>query len=266
MDPRQAIRPATEIVELPRPECLSRLAATAFGRIVVSVTGWDHAVIRPVNYVFDESSQCVALPSARGSKLHALLRSAKAAFEIDGIDPTEHVGWSVIIVGVCEEVTDPGELRRIDALGLDPWAPGHKGHWIRIRSNTVSGREIVIAAPLFPPTTHEQQTPADRMVPGLHKPRGFVAMILLCDDVPWMPARGSAMGELLGEQSATSRLFNHPAVTQRGRCRAATDPPCATATPLRAETAAHAQRPREAPDRWNVLATFRGSAELRRRT
>jgi uncharacterized protein len=85
-----------------------------------------------------------------GSKLHALLRSAKAAFEIDGIDPAGPVEWSVIIVGVCEEVTDPGELRRIAALGLEPWAPGHKGHWIRIRSTTVSGREIVIAAPPVP--------------------------------------------------------------------------------------------------------------------
>jgi hypothetical protein len=39
-----------------------------------------------------------------------------------------------------------------------------------------------------------------------------------------------------------------------------------TATPLRAETAAHSLQPRGAPDRWNALATFRGSAELRRRT
>jgi uncharacterized protein len=150
MDPRQPIRPATEMVELPRPECLRRLTATAFGRLVVSVTGWDHPVIRPVNCVFDDSSQCVLLRSARGSKLHALSRSAKAAFEIDGIDPTGHVGWSVMLFGVCEEVTDPGELQRIDALGLEPWAPGHKGHWIRIRSTTVSGREIVIAAPPVP--------------------------------------------------------------------------------------------------------------------
>ncbi|MGO9891840.1 MAG: pyridoxamine 5'-phosphate oxidase family protein [Solirubrobacteraceae bacterium] len=58
------------MIELPRPDCLRRLAATAFGRIVVSVAGWDHPVIRPVNYLFDESSQCVLLRSALGSKLH----------------------------------------------------------------------------------------------------------------------------------------------------------------------------------------------------
>jgi uncharacterized protein len=48
----------------------------------------------------------------------------------------------VIIVGVTEEVTHPTELRRIESLGLDSWAPGHHDHWIRIRANTVSGRRI----------------------------------------------------------------------------------------------------------------------------
>jgi uncharacterized protein len=142
----QSTRPATEMLELDRPECLRLLAATGVGRIVVSVTEWDHPVIRPVNCIFDQSSQSVLIRSALGSKLHALLRSAKAAFEIDGTDPAGRVGWSVIIVGVSEEITNPAELRRIEALGLEPWAPGHKGHWIRIRSNVVSGRRIALVA------------------------------------------------------------------------------------------------------------------------
>jgi nitroimidazol reductase NimA-like FMN-containing flavoprotein (pyridoxamine 5'-phosphate oxidase superfamily) len=134
------------MLELDRPECLRLLAATGVGRIVVSVAEWDHPVIRPVNYVFDEPSQSVLIRSALGSKLHALLRSAKAAFEIDGIDPAGRVGWSVIIVGVCEEITNTADLRRIEGLGLEPWAPGHKGHWIRIRANTVTGRRIALTA------------------------------------------------------------------------------------------------------------------------
>jgi nitroimidazol reductase NimA-like FMN-containing flavoprotein (pyridoxamine 5'-phosphate oxidase superfamily) len=135
-------RPAVEMLDLDRPECLRLLAATGVGRIAVSVTGWEHPVIRPVNYVFDASSQSVLIRTAPGSKLHAILRSAKAAFEVDDFDPAGHVGWSVIIVGVSEEITNPAELRRIDRLGLEPWAPGRKGHWIRIRANTVSGRRI----------------------------------------------------------------------------------------------------------------------------
>jgi hypothetical protein len=142
----QSTRPAAEMRELDRPECVRLLAATGIGRIAVSVTEWDTPVIRPVNYVFDESSQSVLIRSALGSKLHALLRSAKAAFEIDGIDPAGRVGWSVIIHGVSEEIANPTELRRIAGLGLEPGAPGHKGHWIRIRSNTVSGRRIALLA------------------------------------------------------------------------------------------------------------------------
>jgi uncharacterized protein len=135
-------RPATEMLDLDRSECLRLLAATGVGRIAVSVTGWDHPVIRPVNYVFDTSSQSVLVRTAPGSKLHAILRSAVAVFEIDDVDPSGRVGWSVIIVGVSEEITNPAELRRIEGLGLEPWAPGRKGHWLRIRANTVSGRRI----------------------------------------------------------------------------------------------------------------------------
>ncbi|MDQ6730882.1 MAG: pyridoxamine 5'-phosphate oxidase family protein [Actinomycetota bacterium] len=140
--PAQSIRPATEMLDLDRPECLRLLAATEIGRVAVSVTGWAQPVIRPVSYIFDAPSQSVLIRSAPGSKLHALLRSSKAAFEIDGTDSARRTGWSVIILGVSEEITNPPELRRIGALGLDPWAPGVKGHWIRIRANTISGRRI----------------------------------------------------------------------------------------------------------------------------
>jgi uncharacterized protein len=137
-------RPAGEMLELARPECLRLLAQARFGRIAVN--GSSGPVIRPVNYVYDEPSQSVIFRTALGSKFHALLRSARAAFEIDGTDPPARCGWSVIIAGVIEEVTDHSELRRLETLGLDPWAPGFKGHWVRIRANTVSGRRIAISA------------------------------------------------------------------------------------------------------------------------
>ncbi len=143
---RPASQLATEMLELTRPECLRLLAATGFGRVVISVPDWDHPVIRPVNYVFDEPSQSVLIRSAPGSKLHAVLRSPRAVFEIDGAHPDGRIGWSVIISGVAEEVTDRAELRRMEQLDLEPIAPGYKGHWICIRSNTVSGRRIGFAS------------------------------------------------------------------------------------------------------------------------
>ena len=141
-------RPSTELLDLDRPECLRLLAANGIGRVAVSVPGWDTPLIRPVNYIFDESSNSVLIRSDVGSKLHALLRSAKAAFEIDGTDPRSRAGWSVIIRGASEEITNRAELNRLESLGLEPWAPGAKGHWIRIRSNTISGRRISVLADL----------------------------------------------------------------------------------------------------------------------
>jgi uncharacterized protein len=129
------------VLELSREECLQLLASNGFGRL--AVTGTSGApVIRPVNYVFDDRSQSVVFRTAVGSKFHSVVHATEAAFEIDGIDSTTRTGWSVIIRGMTEEVTNPTELRRLDQLGLNSWAPGEKSHWIRIRAWTVSGRRI----------------------------------------------------------------------------------------------------------------------------
>ena len=101
-------------------------------------------MIRPVNYAFDERSQSVVFRTAAGSKFQGLIQSAKAAFEIDGADPDGRTGWSVIIVGVVERVTNPAEVRRLEKLGVDPWASGEKPHWVRIRAWTVSGRRVSV--------------------------------------------------------------------------------------------------------------------------
>jgi nitroimidazol reductase NimA-like FMN-containing flavoprotein (pyridoxamine 5'-phosphate oxidase superfamily) len=146
-------RLATEMLELTRPECLRMLAATSFGRVVIAVPEWDRPVIRPVNYVFDEESQSVLIRSAPGSKLHAILHTTRAVFEIDGAHPDGRVGWSVIISGVTEEITSEAERKRVEQLELEPLAPGYKGHWIRIRPNTVSGRRIAFVG---------DNAPADR--------------------------------------------------------------------------------------------------------
>ena len=138
---RQPEAARVEMRELAREECLCLLAAHHFGRMAVSM-GTGPPLIRPVNYLFDERSQSVVFRTAPGSKFHALIHSADAVFEIDGIDERMQMGWSVIIRGVVEEVTNPSELRRLDALGFESWAPGPKPHWFRIAAWTVSGRRI----------------------------------------------------------------------------------------------------------------------------
>jgi uncharacterized protein len=135
-------RSFAELVELSRAECLRLLAGARFGRVVSAIDG--KPTISPVNYVFDERAQSVAFRSTDGTKLHELLHVGHAVFEIDEIDPAARTGWSVIISGVPEEVTRPAEVRRLERLGLDVWAPGPRSHWIRIGAWTVSGRRIVV--------------------------------------------------------------------------------------------------------------------------
>ena len=144
--------PTGEMLNLSRAECLRLLAASRFGRLAVALSD-GVPVIRPVNYVFDQPSQAVVFRTADGSKLHSVLLAGEAAFEIDGVDEGSRTGWSVIIHGVAEEVTNQTEIRRLDALGATPWAPGRKRHWVRIRARTVTGRQIVHSAPQAPPSS-----------------------------------------------------------------------------------------------------------------
>jgi uncharacterized protein len=132
-----------EMLDLPREECLGLLASHSFGRLAVSM-GERAPVLRPVNYLFDQPSQSVVFRTGAGSGFHAVVRSAEATFEIDGIEEHARTGWSVIMSGVADEVTGPNEISRLDGLDLDSWAPGDKAHWMRIRALAVSGRRIVL--------------------------------------------------------------------------------------------------------------------------
>ncbi len=149
---------ATEILELSRSECMTLLASVGFGRLAVT-SGGDVPVIRPVNYLFDQITQSVVFRTAPGSKFHALVHSTRAAFEIDQTDEQARTGWSVIIAGVTEEVTEPATVRRLESFGFESWAPGPKPHWVRIRAWTVSGRRIISRPD--PATEPERVRPAE---------------------------------------------------------------------------------------------------------
>jgi nitroimidazol reductase NimA-like FMN-containing flavoprotein (pyridoxamine 5'-phosphate oxidase superfamily) len=133
-----------EFLEIDDDGCMRMLAAASgrVGRVALNVPG-SPPTIRPVNYAFDEPTHSVVFRSALGSKLREELSSGTAAFEIDGSDPVEHTGWSVIIKGEAEEVTDPAEIDRLEDYGLEPWAPGVRTHWVRIGASSASGRRIV---------------------------------------------------------------------------------------------------------------------------
>ena len=133
---------APQLVTLSRAECFELLAAGSFGRVVVTVGAEHRPLVRPVNYLFDKTAQAVTFRTAPGTKLHALLHSATACFEIDDVDIDARTGWSVIVYGVTEPVVQPSEILCLERSGLDSFAPGPQPGWIRVRVTTITGARI----------------------------------------------------------------------------------------------------------------------------
>ena len=124
---------------LSRDQCLRLLAANCVGRVVVTDRALPAAF--PVNYaVLDED---VVFLTTAGSKLEAAKDEEVMAFEIDEIEPALRAGWSVLGQGLAGVITDPDELRRARALGLEPWTASGQRQFVRITSELISGRRIL---------------------------------------------------------------------------------------------------------------------------
>lgn len=135
-----------ELVELSRAQCLALLAAGNFGRVVACVPPSEVPIVRPVNYRFDVPSQSVVFRTIEGTKLFALARCGRACFEIDGHDQDARSGWSVVVLGGAEAVTQPAEAARLGRLGVATWPEGEPARWIRIRAQAVTGRRLAAVA------------------------------------------------------------------------------------------------------------------------
>ena len=131
------------ISEMTVPECQKLLDEHHFGRLAFIDHAEARPMIIPVNYVTHGGK--VVFRTDPGGKLTAALSGAPVAFEVDGIQGQERVGWSVVVLGHVEEVTDSAEIDELRKTPLIPWAPGAKPHYVRIDSDRLSGRRISVA-------------------------------------------------------------------------------------------------------------------------
>ena len=136
---------------LERAECLERMRTKAVGR--VAFTDGALPAIRPVNYVM--YGEAVVFRTNRESRLAAGTTDAVVAFEVDDLDEKQHVGWSVVVVGLAEEVTRESDLLRISQLGLAPWADGDRQRFVKIVPAYVTGRRIASNGQHAPSTAGE---------------------------------------------------------------------------------------------------------------
>ena len=133
--------PEAALQVIPAEECYRLLATQEIGRIGVNAE--HYPLILPVNYALDGTT--IVLRTGSGVILHAA-EHANVTFEVDDIDRGTRSGWSVLVRGQAEAV---GAAHREElvasarATGVEPWAPGDRGNWLRLIAHDISGRRIV---------------------------------------------------------------------------------------------------------------------------
>lgn len=127
------------VEELTVAESERLLKTSDVGRVAAVLDG--HPEIFPVNYAFDQG--IVVFRLAAGEALERA-SSTRVAFEVDRLDPSKGVAWSVLVKGTAEDITNAidelsEDLRR---LVVRPYAPGQHNEWTAIYAREISGRRF----------------------------------------------------------------------------------------------------------------------------
>ena len=126
----------TDLKVLDRRRCLELLATHHVGRL--GVVEGRRPVVLPVNFVLDGDAPIMM--SADGVKSRSA-DGSPACLEIDAIDVDRQTGWSVLVSGRLEDVTDdPTVSHRVTPPV--PWAPGPRRHILRLAPESITGRAI----------------------------------------------------------------------------------------------------------------------------
>ncbi|HEX9682499.1 MAG TPA: pyridoxamine 5'-phosphate oxidase family protein [Acidimicrobiales bacterium] len=128
----------TGLEVLTRQECLQLLASHHLGRLGLSIGS--RPMVLPVNYVLD--GERIIFRTDEGTKFNEAVRGSFVALEIDDIDTFYRSGWSVVVAGRADEVTNDADRKHVQDLPLRPWARGQKSHWVAIEPTTITGRRI----------------------------------------------------------------------------------------------------------------------------
>ena len=124
--------------ELNRRQCLDLLQTARVGRLVFTEDALP--AVHPVNCRLWRDD--VVIRVAGGPKLTAATVNQVVAFEADELDPDLRSGWSVTVVGHAQLVTDIDEMTELSGTFVQPWVDGRRDHFVRIRSEKITGRRF----------------------------------------------------------------------------------------------------------------------------
>lgn len=121
-------------------ECLRRLAESPLGRIAFVQDG--EIVVLPVNHTVLGLN--IYFRTRGGSKIEAAVNGDRVSFEVDSHNPRAKDGWSVLVHGIAEVVSDPADLSRLEPIARESWLPVDASPmtWIRVRSTAITGRAL----------------------------------------------------------------------------------------------------------------------------
>ncbi|MDX2709343.1 pyridoxamine 5'-phosphate oxidase family protein [Streptomyces sp. PA03-6a] len=136
-----AARPVLQ--RLSQQECWERLGTHGIGRVAHPPepdTGDEPPVLVPVNFLVDGRTVVYRTDPAGAA---AVASGTKLAFETDHVDEASRVGWSVLVAGTADRITDAAVVESLARRpGAEPWPGGTRELWIRVVPREVSGRAI----------------------------------------------------------------------------------------------------------------------------
>ena len=133
-----AVSGSRKLESLDDAECRRLLASCHLGRVGLIDQG--DPVVVPVHYLFHEGA--VIFQTAVGGLLDPANASTAMAFEIDATDAVFHSGWSVLVRGIAEGITDRESIARLCVLPLRPWVSRDHHRWVRLWPREITGRRI----------------------------------------------------------------------------------------------------------------------------
>jgi uncharacterized protein len=128
--------------DLSRERCLLLLERSAMGRLAYCAESTPR--IYPLNFALH--GEAIVFRTAAYTTLGTEIDGREVAFEVDEVDEVDGAvghGWSIVVNGRAELVSDPdeaAELRRV--ADPQPWAPGVRSLYVRIPIRRISGRAI----------------------------------------------------------------------------------------------------------------------------
>lgn len=122
--------------ELDEQRCAQLLRGGVVGRVGFSTPSGLHIVA--VNYSVVDSA--IVVRTAPFTLLGTYGPGSQVAFQVDSVDYTRHLGWSVLARGHVHAITDPDEIRHIEETWPPrPWAHGARTLLLALPWDELSG-------------------------------------------------------------------------------------------------------------------------------